>query len=113
MGRGRDAEAVAVVHCVAAYNGYTSTLTLDMMRALGDSDSSGEPDTRNTSAKAAVVRKLGQFSSGHVGPLFATRKLAYSTSLLIVLWGGVQPLPYVAFLLIVLFSALIGLAFPL
>ncbi|EMD40259.1 major facilitator superfamily protein mfs3 [Gelatoporia subvermispora B] len=99
MGRGRDAQAVEVVHQVARYNGQTSTLTLDQLRAVeGIGGASGhERPIRHmdTSAKAAVKRKLRLLSSSHIEPLFATRKLAYSTSLLIIVW------------------ALIGLAFPL
>ncbi|KIK22073.1 hypothetical protein PISMIDRAFT_23818 [Pisolithus microcarpus 441] len=48
-----------------------------------------------TSARAAALRKIRTLDMNHVKPLFATRKLAYSTCLLMVLWG------------------LIGLAFPL
>ncbi|KAI0086900.1 MFS general substrate transporter [Irpex rosettiformis] len=99
MGRGRDAEAVEVVHKVATYNGKTSSLTVDMLTDAGQlagvsSLTDGEAGF-DTSAKAAVMRTLRNFNGSHVRPLFATRKLAYSTSLLIVLW------------------ALIGLAFPL
>ncbi|KAI0357552.1 MFS general substrate transporter [Trametes cingulata] len=99
MGRGRDAEAVAVVHRVAAYNGRTSSLTLDMLKdvekRLGKGGAGAEGPAFDTSARAAVLRKLRTFGSGHVKGLFATKKLAYSTTLLIIVW------------------ALIGLAFPL
>ncbi|KAF9024366.1 MFS general substrate transporter [Hymenopellis radicata] len=76
MGRGRDEKAIEVLHAVAERNGKT------------DSE-------MDTSAKGAIRRKLSNLSGNHVKSLFATRKLAYSTSLIIVLW------------------ALIGLAFPL
>ncbi|KAJ7662191.1 MFS general substrate transporter [Mycena polygramma] len=91
MGTGRDEEAVEVVHKVAAYNGKTSNLTLEDLRSQ-DKIGEGQVDT---SVGAVVQRKLSVFSGNHVKPLFATRKLAYSTSLLIILW------------------AFIGLAFPL
>jgi hypothetical protein len=90
MGRGRDAEAVDVVHKVATYNGKTSRLTLEHLAAAGElavhGDEAGEKKL-DTSALGAVRRVLSLFSSEHVRALFATRKLAYSTSLLIVLWG--------------------------
>ena len=35
MGRGRDAEAVEVIHKIAAYNGRTSSLTLEMLEDSG------------------------------------------------------------------------------
>ncbi|KAI0070245.1 sugar transporter [Panus rudis PR-1116 ss-1] len=102
MGRGRDEEAVEIVHKVAAYNGKTSSLTLEKLKnaARDAAERHGvnpvEADVlMDTSAKGAVMRQLRKFDSGHVKSLFATRKLAYSTSLLIILW------------------ALIGLAFPL
>ena len=89
MGRGRDAEAVAVVHKVAAYNGRTSSLTLEMLREVEQQHVTGSAQEKvmDTSAKAAVMRSLRELSGDHVRPLFATRKLAYSTSLLIILWG--------------------------
>ncbi|KAI0260637.1 MFS general substrate transporter [Gloeopeniophorella convolvens] len=105
MGRGRDEEAVEVVHKVAAYNGKTSSLTLEMLRAAeergrtrskGDSSlESAQAPAIDTSALGAARRTLRAFGTEHITPLFQTRKLAWSTSLLIILW------------------ALIGLAFPL
>lgn len=90
MGRGRDAEAVEVVHRVAAYNGRVSTLTLEMLQdvetRLGKDVVPGEA-AFDTSAKAAVLRKMQTFAGSHVKGLFATTKLAYSTTLLIIVWG--------------------------
>lgn len=92
MGRGRDAEAVAVVAAVARYNGKETTLTLEALKeveARAAEKSGKAPGERvlDTSAKAAVLRKLNVFSGDHVKSLFATKKLAYSTTLLIILWG--------------------------
>jgi len=103
MGRGRDVEAVEVVHRVAAYNGTTSNLTVeDLTRAaaghLGKRDVvdvEKEQAGMDTSAQAALRRQVAKYNAGHVKALFATRKLAYSTTLVIIIW------------------ALIGLAFPL
>ncbi|KAI5114907.1 hypothetical protein M0805_009657, partial [Coniferiporia weirii] len=105
MGRGRDEEAVSVVHKVAEFNGTTSGLVIEHLReaeerASGRKGSRDEGAEKNdgvmdTSARAAAKRKLEKFSAGHVKALFATRKLALNTSLLITIW------------------ALIGLAFPL
>ena len=95
MGRGRDAEAVEVVHKVARYNGKTSSLTLDMLRDVkeGRYDGNGDPEkteapTSDTSALGAVRRTLRSFGWEHITPLFRTRKLALSTSLLVVIWGA-------------------------
>ena len=96
MGRGRDAEAVEVVHKVAQYNGTTSSLTLDMLRdsercrfALVKDVAEKTPfHTMETSRLGALRRTLRRFGLDHVTPLFKTRKLAWSTSLLITLWGA-------------------------
>lgn len=88
MGRGRDAEAVEVVHKVAEYNGVKSSLTLEQLSRAGTLPGEGNAGAGlDTSAAAAVKRKLAVLGGEHVRALFATRKLAYSTGLLIVLWG--------------------------
>lgn len=84
MGRGRDADAVAAVHKVAAYNGRTSGLSVEHLRAV---DAEFAVQALDTSAKAVAARKMEKFNGGHVKALFATRKLAWSTSLLLTLWG--------------------------
>ena len=100
MGRGRDAEAVAVVHRVAKFNGTTSSLTVEELEGagtlggLGDAEA-GKGGGHDTSALGAVRRNLSKLSLSHLRALFATRRLALSTSILVAIW------------------ALIGLAFPL
>jgi hypothetical protein len=116
MGRGRDEEAVRVVHKVAAYNGTTSSLTLSRLQNAGRLRSKIDNDVElDTSAIGAVRRKLSQFSGNHVKSLFATRKLAWSTSLLITLWGScfLPELLRSKSCLPVDLAAFIGLAFPL
>ena len=81
MGRGRDEEAVKVVHEVARRNGKTSRLTLADLQAFD-----GEGSHR-TDAKAVLSRQLEKVNLSHVRALFATPKLAYSTSLIMVIWG--------------------------
>ncbi|KZV93829.1 MFS general substrate transporter [Exidia glandulosa HHB12029] len=96
MGRGKDQQAVDVVRFVAKTNGHETHLSVEDLRSLDGSTIAGGDDAAlDTSAAAAVKRKLAAFNSGHVKSLFATRKLAWSTFLLIIIW------------------ALIGLAFPL
>jgi hypothetical protein len=89
MGRGRDDQAVAVVHKVAAYNGKTSNLTLEDLRRAGNLADSASDDyvPMDASILAITRRKMGMFSSNHVQSLFATRKMARSTTILIILWG--------------------------
>jgi hypothetical protein len=99
MGRGRDAEAIEVLDKVAAYNGTTNLLTLEELQKVGvvagtesEAEKGGGVDA---SVAAAIRRNLEHLKGEHVRSLFATPKLARSTSVLIVVW------------------ALIGLAFPL
>ena len=97
MGRGRNADAVEVVHKVARYNGKSSNLTLEMLRDAEErystSSGSGDPEKTqlaisNTSALGAARRTLNTLGWDHVVPLFQTRKMAWSTSLLVVIWGA-------------------------
>ncbi|EIW56752.1 MFS general substrate transporter [Trametes versicolor FP-101664 SS1] len=82
VGIGRDAEAVEVVHRIAAYNGRTSNLSLlDLQAAavaVGGQKSEGE---------TKLLSRSSVFTMDHIKGLFATPKLAWSTSLLIFLWG--------------------------
>lgn len=91
MGKGRDEDAIRIVHEVARRNGKEATVTLQDLKAV-------EPEgyVARTDAAAAVRRNLAKkFDSKQVKTLFATRRLALSTSLIMAIWG------------------LIGLAYPL
>ena len=95
MGKGRDEEAVAVVHKVATYNGKSSSLKVEHLKAAEREFGRPDEDTKevygsgsmDVGTKAALKRQLSKFNFSHVKSLFATRKLAWSTSLLIILWG--------------------------
>lgn len=95
MGKGKDAEAVRIVHEVARRNGKESKLTLADLQQYDALAPSDGPYGVQTSTKAAVSRKLELLSLEHVRPLFSTPKIAYSTSLMMLIW------------------AFIGLGFPL
>ena len=92
MGKGRDEDAVRMVHEVAKRNHTTSTLTVEDLRAC---ERFGDGTVSQTDASAAIKRKLQALNFTHVRALFATRKLAFSTSMIMLVW------------------AFIGLAFPL
>ena len=77
MGKGQDEQAVKVVHEVARKNGTSSSLTVEDLRSLG---------TLQGNASAAISRKLKTVNLDHVRPLFATRKMAWSTSVIIMCW---------------------------
>ena len=100
MGRGRDAEAIEVLKKVAAYNGVTNKLTLEELQRVGVIASTDDIEAEkgggvDASVAAVIRRNLEHLRGEHVRSLFATRKLALSTSLLVIIW------------------AFIGLAFPL
>lgn len=75
MGRGRDQRAVEVVHEVARRNGKDSRLSID---DLSTHDRDG---AQGTDAAAVLQRKLEKINLSHVRALFASPKLAWSTSL--------------------------------
>ncbi len=89
MGRGKDEQAVHVVHEVARRNGKTSSL------ALTDLEQHNRQGQQGTDAAAALRRKLEKLNFTHVRALFASPRLAWSTSLIMLIW------------------AFIGLGFPL
>ncbi len=82
MGKGRDEEAVRIVHEVARRNKKTTTLTVEDLKAC-------EPEgyVPRVDPAAAVQRKLEKVDFSHVRPLFATRRLALSTGLIMVVWA--------------------------
>jgi hypothetical protein len=92
MGKGRDEMAVKIVHEVARRNGRTSGLSIEDLRVCDGLQGGIGMETDNA---AAIKRKLASLRGDHVRALFATRKLAFSTSMIMVVW------------------AFIGLAFPL
>ena len=99
MGRGLDAKAIEVLEKVATFNGSTNRLTLEQLRKTGvivGTDAEAERgEIVDKTVAAAIRRNLEHLKGDHVTSLFGTRKLAQSTTLLIIMW------------------ALIGLAFPL
>ncbi|KAH7129438.1 membrane transporter [Dactylonectria estremocensis] len=90
MSKGRDAEAVDVVHRVAKRNGTTSELTVEDLKAC-------EPEgyVARTDATAALKRRLKTMALSNIRPLFSTKTLGLSTGLIMCVW------------------ALIGLGYPL
>lgn len=97
MSRGRDAEAVAVVHEVARRNGKTSDLTVEDLTQYNELAGTGDDGVREqqTSAAAALERSLEKINLTHVRSLFSTVRLGISTSMVTTIW------------------AFIGLGFPL
>ncbi|KAB5580868.1 major facilitator superfamily transporter, partial [Coniochaeta sp. 2T2.1] len=82
IGKGRDEDAVRIVHEVARRNGKTSSLSIEDLRAC-------EPEgyVAQTDAIAAVKRRLDQVNLDRIKILFQTRKLAISTGLIMTVWA--------------------------
>lgn len=84
MGKGKDEEAVKVVHEVAKRNGKSSELTVEDLKACeGFGDGTGV----QTGAGATLKRNLEKLNASHVRALFTTRKLAFSTAMIMTIWG--------------------------
>ncbi|KAJ7074915.1 MFS general substrate transporter [Mycena belliarum] len=81
VGIGKDQGAVDVIHQIAAYNSTTTTLSVEDLICVE------KRATEDSSAMRPMLSKTSIFTSAHVNALFATRKMAISTSLLITVWG--------------------------
>ncbi|KIP06743.1 hypothetical protein PHLGIDRAFT_24417 [Phlebiopsis gigantea 11061_1 CR5-6] len=86
VGRGRDAEAVAVVQRLAVYNGTTCSLTVGQLQAAGEIATPKGAEL-SEGHKMAVLSRTSHYTMDHIKALFETKKLAWSTSLLISIWG--------------------------
>lgn len=85
MGKGRDEEAVRIVHEVARRNKKTSPLTIEDLRAC--EGIGGAQTGVDTSNAAAIKRQLQKLNLTHVRALFANKRLAFSTSMIMAIWG--------------------------
>lgn len=82
IGKGEDEKAVEVIHRLAQYNRGESSLTLDQLKTVEDR----QPLEKRKGGKA-VLSQTSNYTVGHIKALFRTRKMAFSTSLLISIWG--------------------------
>lgn len=81
-GLGRDKEAVEVIRKLAAYNSTDSDVSVESLKEAGR----GRDEAREGEG-SKLISESSNFGLEHVKALFATRKMAWSTSLLIALWG--------------------------
>ena len=87
LSRGRQREAVVVVHAVAYMNGTKTWLDEDILNAIG-----GHPDEvtdMKLSTGQIVKRQLNKFSTQRVAPLFGYKKLGINTVLLWFCWATI------------------------
>lgn len=91
IGQGRYQEAIDVLNDVAQYNGTTQPLTVeDLLQVERDYANAGHPAAVNR--PTAWQRTIAQFRPGgfrHIRALFATKKVAYSTTLILFVWGAI------------------------
>lgn len=107
LSRGRQAEAVAVVHGLAHRNGAKTWLTEDVLDAVVDGDGDGHDDddvrgrglSRETtrlrgaaadlSAKSVLRARLERFSGARLRPLFSNRQLGLATASVWFCWATI------------------------
>lgn len=83
LSRGRQAEAVAVIHGIAYHNKQKTWLTEDILNEIGGNE---EVEHQALSTSEIIKRNLSKFSGERMRPLFAGRKLAITTVLLWFIW---------------------------
>ncbi|KAF2004881.1 MFS general substrate transporter [Amniculicola lignicola CBS 123094] len=84
LSRGRQSEAVAVVHGIAYHNKEKTWLTEEILNEIG-----GDPEVVGDSKLSTieiVKRTLSKFSTQRIGPLFENKKMALSTCLIWFQW---------------------------
>ena len=87
LSRGRQAEAVAVIHGIAYHNKCKTWITEDILNQIG-----GNPEVRDDgklSTGEIVKRSLSKFSTQRIGPLFNTKSLGLTTCLLWFQWATI------------------------
>ncbi|KAL2279998.1 hypothetical protein FJTKL_12967 [Diaporthe vaccinii] len=97
LSRGRQSEAVAVVHGLAFCNGAKTWLSEAVLDAVVDSDGGGEELARRRghgavsalSTKGVIKAKLDEFSGARIRPLFSSRKLGLATALVWFTWATI------------------------
>lgn len=82
LGRGHDEAAVAVVQEIARYNGTQSSLTVEDLKEAARS-----AEQKEGANQWRVLSDNSVWKANHVRALFSTKKMAWSTSLLIWIWG--------------------------
>ncbi|KAK3360065.1 major facilitator superfamily domain-containing protein [Lasiosphaeria hispida] len=87
LSRGRQAEAVAVVHGIASRNGRKTWLTEEILDAVVDDPA--PPLTRRLSTTNILRNRLADFSGERIRPLFKTHKLGLATALIWFCWATI------------------------
>lgn len=89
LARGRDAEALSVIHYIAAQSGKECDITIDRLNAINEQHGKSTKATETRTAKKEIF--LAQFkdlSLTRLKPLFGKPKLALQTTLIIWIWAA-------------------------
>ena len=89
IARGKDAEAVEVLQKVARFNGVECTLTIDQLRLVSVSAvaDKGEAAEARSHGLIHVAHSSIRETWIHMKALFSSVQMAWSTILLVSLWG--------------------------
>lgn len=86
---GRDQEAVDVIHKIAERNGVVVNLTVeDLQAAAAPYLESDSPSVTKFTKLELVKNSFSDLGASHIGPLFATPRLALSTSMVIYCYAA-------------------------
>ncbi|RYP85616.1 hypothetical protein DL769_000957 [Monosporascus sp. CRB-8-3] len=88
LSKGRQAEAVAVVHGMAYRNGKKTWLTEEILDAVVDGEGSARMPSR-VSTKSIIKDNLTSMSLDRVRPLFQNRTLGVTTLLIWFCWAAI------------------------
>ncbi|KAK2043567.1 major facilitator superfamily transporter [Colletotrichum somersetense] len=105
LSKGRQSEAIAVVHGIASHNGAKTWLTEEVLDAVADAVGGDEHDEQERSrrSRAGVLRRSGStttavnafrerisaFSGDRLRPLFKTRTLGLATVIVWFVWATI------------------------
>lgn len=94
LNKGRQDEAVAVVHGIAYKNGTKTWLTSEILDLVAAEDEGvgsapAEPEFTTSSKSTAFTQKLKGFSAERLKPLFKTKTLGMATGLIWFCWATI------------------------
>lgn len=95
LARGDDVRAIATIEKIAKINGKESPISIEDLVRIENLKLDGDKTEVARNKSSLVEEKLSKYKFTHIRECFATKKLAISSSLIILTWG------------------IIGLAFPL
>lgn len=89
LSKGRQAEAVAVVHGIAYRNGARTWLTEEILDAVAETETVERRPAPRVSTRSIIKQNLSSFSGDRLRPLFNNRKLGMATLLIWFCWATI------------------------